>query len=197
MTNLKTLYLHYQSAYRRIWENGDLPWGECVPLTISYHLYFLHISKVSSMLLHGSAEQVQSEKCYFIFTCTFLACFLLFFIKKFVFNISISFLMKYRISTKECWPIRSRNKWQETVKGTAWGLQPIKSHDTLIMWSSRIMWQTKTIIAPTPQHLQPQNLGKMVTYLERLPPTNLLDSLVTWSCKITWQTIISSLPQRL
>ena len=49
---------------------------ECVPLAIFYHLYFLHISKVSSMLYHhGSVGQVHSKECYFIFTCTFLTFF--------------------------------------------------------------------------------------------------------------------------
>ena len=34
---------------------------KCVPLTISYHLYFLCISKVSSMLHHRSMGPVQSK----------------------------------------------------------------------------------------------------------------------------------------
>ena len=49
--------------------------SECVPLTISCHLYFHRISKISSMLHHGSVsvEQIHSKECYFIFTYTFLA----------------------------------------------------------------------------------------------------------------------------
>ena len=39
--------------------------NECVPLTISYHLYFLHISKVWNMLHHGSVGWVQSKESYF------------------------------------------------------------------------------------------------------------------------------------
>ena len=40
-------------------------------LTISYHLYFLCISKVSSMLRHGSVGRVYSKECYFIFKYAF------------------------------------------------------------------------------------------------------------------------------
>ena len=36
------------------------------------------------------------------------------------------------------------------------GLPPIKSQHSLFMWSSEIVWQTKTIIAPLPQCLRPQ-----------------------------------------
>ena len=45
---------------------------ECVALTISFHLYFLRISKVWSMLHDGSVGQVQSKECYFMLTCTFV-----------------------------------------------------------------------------------------------------------------------------
>ena len=48
---------------------------ECVPLTISYHLYFFRISKVLSMLLHVSVRRVSSKEYCFIFTYTFLAFF--------------------------------------------------------------------------------------------------------------------------
>ena len=66
---------------------------ECVPLTISYHLYILRISKVSSILHHGSVGRVHSDECYFIFKYTYLTFFfVLFFIKKIrVFIIFISF----------------------------------------------------------------------------------------------------------
>ena len=36
---------------------------ECVPLTTSFHLYFLCISKVWSMLHQGSLGQVQHKEC--------------------------------------------------------------------------------------------------------------------------------------
>ena len=49
--------------------------NECVPLTISPHLYFLRISKISSMLHHGSVGQAHSKECYFNFTCNFLTLF--------------------------------------------------------------------------------------------------------------------------
>ena len=48
---------------------------KCVPLTIYFHLYFLCISKVWSMLHHRSVGQVQIKECYFIFTYTFVTFF--------------------------------------------------------------------------------------------------------------------------
>ena len=73
---------------------------EFVPLTISYHLYFLWISKVLSMLHHGSVEcYFIFKECYFIFTYAFLALFWSFWSKKFCFyHFHFFFLMKYRIS---------------------------------------------------------------------------------------------------
>ena len=59
--------------------------NECVPLTISYHLYFLRISKVSSMLHHGSVWQAHSKECYFNFAYNFLALFCYFLSKNFCF----------------------------------------------------------------------------------------------------------------
>ena len=44
----------------------------CVPLTFSYHLCYLRISNVSSMIHHGSVEWVQVKECYFMFRYTFL-----------------------------------------------------------------------------------------------------------------------------
>ena len=75
---------------------------EFVPLTISYHLYFLWISKVLSMLHHGSVEYYFIFKeCYFILTYAFLALFWSFWSKKFcfynfhfIFWWSIEFLQK-------------------------------------------------------------------------------------------------------
>ena len=37
---------------------------------------------------------------------------------------------------------------------------PIKSHDLLFMWSSKITTQTKIIISPLPQCLWPRNLAR-------------------------------------
>ena len=75
----------------------------CVPLTISYHLYFFRISKVWSMLHYASVGRVHSKECYLIITYTFLAFFCLIFIKKknVFLSFSFLFLMKYRISTTE------------------------------------------------------------------------------------------------
>ena len=58
---------------------------ECVPLTISYYLYFLRISKVWSMLYHGSVGPVQSKNSYFMFTYTLFGIFCCFSSKKMCF----------------------------------------------------------------------------------------------------------------
>ena len=50
---------------------------DCVPLTISYNLYFLRILKSWNMLHHGSVGRVPSKECINIF-----GILLLFFIKK-------------------------------------------------------------------------------------------------------------------
>ena len=63
---------------------------ECVPLTIFYHLYFRRISYILSMLHQGSVERIQSKECYFKFTHTFLAFFIVFHQKICVFIIFIS-----------------------------------------------------------------------------------------------------------
>ena len=65
--------------------------AELVPLTISFHLYFLRISKVLSVLHHRSVGQVQSKKMLLYVYLYFCGVFLLSFIKKFVFIIFISF----------------------------------------------------------------------------------------------------------
>ena len=75
---------------------------KCVSLTISYHQYFLRISKDWSMLHHGSVGRVQSKEGYFMFTWAFFGIFLFFFIKKMFFiSFSFVFVMKYQISAKE------------------------------------------------------------------------------------------------
>ena len=55
---------------------------KCVSLTISYHQYFLRISKDWSMLHHGSVGRVQSKGGYFMFTYAFFGIFWFFFMKK-------------------------------------------------------------------------------------------------------------------
>ena len=64
---------------------------ECVPRTISYHLYFLRICKVWSMLHQGQWNEFRIKKailCLYILFSLFFS----FFIKNCVFIISISFL---------------------------------------------------------------------------------------------------------
>ena len=64
-------------------------------------IYFLRLSKVWSMLHHGSVGQVQSKEYYYMFTYT-LCIFLLLFIIKFVFfSFSFFFLIKSQISATE------------------------------------------------------------------------------------------------
>ena len=71
---------------------------ECDPQTISYHLYFLRIPKVSRMFHHRSVGQIHSTDCYFLFTYIFLDL-LLFFIRKLMF-LSFSFLLLSEVSNK-------------------------------------------------------------------------------------------------
>ena len=104
-------------------------------------------------------------------------------------------------------------------------LLPIKSYDASILWSCKVMWQTK-IITPPPECLGPVVLPikshySLITWsLEIMWQTNhyifnttvlivhqtwqivdfkLLEAVVRWSCKITWQTqtIIQSQIQSL
>ena len=74
---------------------------KCVLLIVSYHLNFLCVSNVSSMLHHVPVGRVHSKECYFIFTYNFFTYFVDFHQKIVVFIIFISFLMKYQISTAE------------------------------------------------------------------------------------------------
>ena len=67
---------------------------ECVPLIICYHLYFLRVSKVWSMLHHGSVGRVQSKECYYVFMY-FFGCFLLFFIKNLFLLFSFLFFLSF------------------------------------------------------------------------------------------------------
>ena len=91
---------------------------ECVPLTISYHLYFLRISYILSLLNQGSVEWVQSKECYFKFTHNFLAFFIFFHQKICAFIIFISFFfdevskLRNKISTNQ--------KPEDFVRGTVY-----------------------------------------------------------------------------
>ena len=67
----------------------------CVPPTISYHLYFLRISKIWSLLHHGPAEWVQSKECYCVFTNA-LWHFLLFFFNIYIYRLSSIYIYIYR-----------------------------------------------------------------------------------------------------
>ena len=57
---------HYEAT-----SNFQVGHVEFVPLAVSYHLYFLCISKVSSLLYHGLVGQVHSKEYYLMFTCAF------------------------------------------------------------------------------------------------------------------------------
>ena len=59
--------------------------------------YFLCISKVSSMLHHGSVGQVHSKECYFMFTYTFWHFFVVFYQNICVFVLSIYLFDRYLI----------------------------------------------------------------------------------------------------
>ena len=53
-------------------------YAECFPLTISYHLYFLRVSKVWSILHNRSVERFESKEFYYTFAYTlveFFCCF--------------------------------------------------------------------------------------------------------------------------
>ena len=72
---------------------------EGVSLTISYHPYFLRISKIQSMLYNGSVVSVHSEECCFCLLILFWHCFVLFHQEKYVMSFSFPFFfMKYQIS---------------------------------------------------------------------------------------------------
>ena len=95
------------------------------------------------------------------------------------------------------------------------GLLTIKSHNVLIMWSCKVMWQTKIIISLLPEWLWPPNLIEWWHTLRHLKKKSYIhmndnltwwvttyklhQPLITWSCKITWKTktIISPLQECL
>ena len=56
----------------------------------------------------------------------------------------------------------------------------IKLHDPLIIWSSKIMWQTKNIISPLTKRVPMiTKLGRLVTYLKELLPLELINTKTT------------------
>ena len=72
------------------------------------------------------------------------------------------------------------------------GLRLIKSHVLLVTWSCEIMGQTKTITTSHDNHYistttvpMATKLGRMLTRLERLPPTKLFNPLFKWLSEIT------------
>ena len=76
-----------------LWISWSNYCGDCVHLTKLYHFLFLHLSKVWSMLYHGSARRVQNKNTTLSFHLLFWH-FLLFFIIKFVFYHSHFFFDK-------------------------------------------------------------------------------------------------------
>ena len=83
---------------------------EYVPLIISYHLHFLCISKIWSMLHHGPVGQFQSKECYYMLTYTFLAYFSCF---------SAKFMYFYHFHIFLWWSIKSPqqniNQWESRI----------------------------------------------------------------------------------
>ena len=59
----------------------------------------------------------------------------------------------------------------------------LKSQEPLITWFCKIMGQTKHI--STARVPMSTKLGRLVTYIKRLPPRKSYDTLVTCSCEIT------------
>ena len=69
---------------------------ERVPLTISFHLYFLRIPKVWSMLHHGLVGQVENKECNFMFTDIFVTFFFVVFYKIICVFIIFIYFYKYQ-----------------------------------------------------------------------------------------------------
>ena len=70
------------------------------------------------------------------------------------------------------------------------GILLIKSHDSLITWSYKVMWQAKNV-SPLPMAIK---FGRIVTHLDGSLLITSRIILIIWFLKITWQTktIISS-----
>ena len=78
------------------------------------------------------------------------------------------------------------------------GLTTIKSHNILITWSCKAMWQTKSLYLYY-QSAYGHKLARMVAHLDGLLIIKSCKTLIMWSCQVTWQTkiIISPLQESL
>ena len=66
------------------------------------------------------------------------------------------------------------------------GDPPIKSHNSLVLWSCKIIWRTKNIF--TTRVSMAIKRGRMVTYCDGLPLLKSYNPLITWFCEIWLQT---------
>ena len=150
--------------------------NECVPLTISYHLYFLRISKVSSMLHHGSMGQAHSKECYF---CYFLSKNFCFYPFHFLFWWSIKFpqqnINQSVIETGD-------NKLSETVCnntlmfGSAW---------CVIRRKSNFFFNKEKIKIGRPEHsLNPHSLRPITSHFCIIPSQRRRHMYITPNYKI-------------
>ena len=106
---------------------------ECVPMTISYHLYLLGISKVWRMLRHGSVGGVQSKKCYVMFTYFFGN--FLFFIKNMCFMIFISLFDEVSIFRNR---ILTNQKPDLGIKNYQWNVWLLDTYPRLFwLWNNK------------------------------------------------------------
>ena len=87
-------------------------------MAISYRLYFFRISKVWSMLHHGSVGRVQRKQCNSLFTYTVLVFFFVVFHQKISVDIALPFIFFDKVSNF-CNRILTNRK-QELVIGIFW-----------------------------------------------------------------------------
>ena len=117
---------------------------ECVSLTISYHLCFLHISIISRKLYHRSVGsvgsmrsvgsvgfRVQSRDCYFMVTYIFFGKFFKFHQKIYVFIISISFFDEV---LNFCNGILASQKPELVIRNCVWDCMDTTSIKNNKMW---------------------------------------------------------------
>ena len=97
-------------------------------LTISYHPYFLRISKVWSMFYRGLVGRVQSKECYFCLRNLFWHCFF-FFIKKFA--LPFSFLFFYEASSFHN-RILTNQKLEQMIRNYQWNCMQNRDPKTLL-----------------------------------------------------------------
>ena len=121
-------------------------------MTVSNELYFLRVSKVWSLLIHGSVGRVRIKNLTYILTFIYLFAFFfhhkicvfiifIFFlfdeiICVFIIFIFFLFLTKYKIPATEYWPIRNTKWWQEMVSGT------VCTSLTALLWQHVLLWLT-------------------------------------------------------